>query len=93
MNELINFSNNNINNNSIKCNDKVNSIKPIMIFSLKNVSTAYDSQLSNDSHISKFIEKNNGKMPKKIDLSELFQKKNNRMIFKTSSNYYKKKKL
>ena len=91
MNDLINFSNNNINDNSIKCNDKINSSKPIMIFSLKNVSTAYNSQLSNDSHLSKFNEKNNDKMPKKIDLSELFQKNNNRLIFKTSSNYYRKK--
>ena len=91
MNDFINFSNNNINNNSIKCNDKINSSKPIMIFSLKNVSTAYNSQLSNDSHLSKFIEKNNGKKPQKIDLSDLFQKKNNRLIFKTSSNYYRKK--
>ena len=91
MNDYINFSNNNNNDNSIINNEKINTTRPIMIFSLKNISTAYNSYVSNDYQNSKINKINNNKLPRKINLSDFFPKKNNKMVFKTSNNYYRRK--
>ena len=88
MNNNINISNFKYNNDySINNKEKINSTRPITAFSLKYISTAFNTYISNDYQISK----NNKENPKKIDISDFLEKTNQGIVFKTTNNYYPKK--
>ena len=85
MNEYKNFSKNN--NYISSYNNKIIPSNPNVAFSLKNISTAFNSYISNDLKASN----NNNEKNEKIDFNELFKKNSNRLVFRTTNNYYRKK--
>jgi len=99
MNEYINISNNNKVNFIINNKEKYCLSKPMTAFSLKNISTTYNSYISNDIQTSKINEKGNinntnSDNLKEIFVDDLYHKKNsisNNVVSKTSNDYYKKK--
>ena len=85
MDDYIYFSNNNINSNYNNYNkEKIKSMRPIMAFSLKNISTTFNS------HTPKDFQTNNNEIERKKD-SILLKKNNKKIISKTINNYYHKK--
>ena len=86
MNDYKNFLKNNQDNDNIISTEKNANNNALMYFSLKNISTTYNSQISNNfkSFRSNGIRHN-------IEMNDIPKQKFNEITFKTSNNYYNKK--
>ena len=87
MNEYINFSNSKQNDdNCIISSNKNRNLNALMAFSLKNISTTYNSYTSND-----FPSFRKNELRQNVELNNVIKLKNNEIEYKKSNNYYKKK--
>ena len=86
MNDNIYFSNNNQINKYIFSSDQNNNNNLLMAFSLRNISTTYNSYISNDFQIS-----NNNEIKQSNEISDAFGQKNNEIEIKKNNKYSRKK--
>lgn len=87
MNDYKNFLNNYQNINYIIQPEKSNiSYKTLMALSLKNISTTYNSHISNDFHSSR-----NNELRQNMEINNISNQKYDEKVFKTSNNYFIKK--
>ena len=87
MNDYKNFLGSNQNINYIIPHEKNNiSNNILMALSLKNISTTYNSYMSND-----FPSSRNNELTQNMELNNKTKQNYNEIAFKTSNNYYKKK--
>ena len=86
MNDYIYFSNNNQDNEYTNQLDQNSFNNPLMAFSLRNMSTAYNSFIFNDFQLL-----NNNEIKQKNEFNDIFKQKNKEIESKANNNYYKKK--